>query len=192
MSLEAITKAKTREECKARGLKKEQELAKNLGVELNLLDATVRKDLIFKRDDECYKKAREASEGFEHGFLDYDKIRELSKDIRHRMAGYIRNAIFEICGLDDNTFKILTGEPFNKPLGYWPIVKYIRGQLIGEGEELARPGNAYPIMRWKPIVKSCKVSPDGKLNITLEENFTAEIAKGISFRPYSYEAWKQD
>lgn len=192
MSLEAITKAKIRAECKARGLLKEQELAKSLGVELDLLDATVRKDLILKGDDECYRNARESSEGFEHGFLGYDKLRELSKDVRHRMAGYVRNAIFEICGLNSDTFKILTGEPFDKPMGYWPIVKYVRGQLIGEGEELARPGNEYPFMRWKTIVKSCKVSRDGKLNISFKENFTAEIAKGISFKPHSYEAWRQD
>jgi len=192
MSLEAITKAKIRAECNARGLQNEQELAKSLGVELTELDPTVRKDLILKGDDECYRKAREASEGFEHGFLGYEKIRELSKDVRHRMASYVRTAMFEICGLNDDILKILTGEPFNKPMGYWPIVKYVRGQLIGEGEELAAPSNAYPFMRWNPVVKLCKVSKEGKLNISFDETFTAELAKGISFKPHSYEAWRPD
>jgi len=108
------------------------------------------------------------------------------------MASYVRTAILEICGVNKDTLKILTEEPFNKPIGYWPIVKYARGQLIGKREELAAPGNAYPFMRWNTIVKSCEVDQDGKIDIEFEENFTAELAKGISFKPHTYEAWKQD
>lgn len=192
MALEAITKARIRAECAARGLQEYQKLAENLGVELKQLDATVRKDLILNGDDECYKKAKDASDGFEHGFLGYDRIRELSKDIRHRMANYVRTAILEICGVGSEVFRILTSDPFDKPLGYWPVIKYIRGQLIGVGEGLAAEGNAYPFIRWNPAVKSSTVGEDGDLNIQFNETFTPEIAQGISFRPHRYEAWRAE
>ncbi len=198
MSLEAITEAKIRAECDTRGLTNKKELAQSLGIDvterkyLDILNATIRKDFILKGDDECYRKAKDASDGFEHGFLGYDEIRELSKDIRHLMAGYVRTAILEICGVNRNSFKILTEEPLDRPIGHWPLVKYVRGQLIGEGENLAVPGKVYPFMRWKPDVKSFKVGKDKKINIKFNETFTAELAKGISFKPHSTEVWRPD
>jgi len=150
MAVEAITKAKLRAECVAHGVIEQADLAAKMGVDLKQLDGVIRKELILKGDKECYEKARKASDGFEHGFLGYDKIRELSRDVRHRMADYVRVAILEMCGLDDNTFATLTSDPYDKPLGYWPVVKYLRGKLVGSGDELAAPGNAYPFIRWNP------------------------------------------
>jgi hypothetical protein len=34
------------------------------------------------------------------------------------------------------------------------------------------------------------IDDNGKLKITYDENFTAELAEGISFQPQAYEAWK--
>jgi len=98
MAIEAITKAKIRMECSARGLSAPKELADSLGVQPDQLDPTVRKELILKGDNECYSKARKASDGFEHGYLDYSQIIEKAKDVRHRMASYIRLSILEIIG----------------------------------------------------------------------------------------------
>jgi len=192
MAVEALTKARLLVECAVRGFQEDQELANSLGVELKHLDATIRKNLILKGDEKCYEKSKEASDGFEHGYLGYDEIRELAKDVRHRMAAYVRTAILEMIGVDADTFKLLTSNPFDKPMGYWPIVKYIRGRLIGAGEELAAEGNSYPFIKWNPVVKSSQVGEDGKLNITFNETFTAEIAKGILFEPQLYEAWQPE
>jgi hypothetical protein len=79
MALEALTKAKIRQVCSASGFKSESELANHLGVEVKNLDSTVRKRLLLADDDECYKKAKDASDGLEHGFLGYDKIRKYAK-----------------------------------------------------------------------------------------------------------------
>jgi hypothetical protein len=190
MALEALTKARIRFECTARGLRSEGELANTLGVEKNQLDSTIRRDLILNGDEECHRKSKQASDGFEHGFLGYDKIRELSKDVRHRMAMYIRNAILGLSGLEAEPLRVLTSDPYDKPMGYWPVVKYVRGRLLGESPELAAKGNAYPFLRWKPVINKCEVNEDGKINIQFSENLTAELGKAISFQPKSYEAWK--
>jgi hypothetical protein len=192
MALEALTKAKIRSECANRALGSERELANSLGVKLNQLDSTIRRDLILNRDEECYEKSKQASNGFEHGFLGYDKIRELSKDTRHRMVKYIRNAILELSGLETEPLRVLTADPFDKPMGYWPLVKYVRGRLLGESSELAAREKAYPFLRWKPLINKCEVSEDGKINIQFSENLTAELGEGISFQPVSYEAWKPE
>jgi hypothetical protein len=190
MALEALTKSKIRQECSLRNLSGQKELADNYGIELKDLDSFIRKEILLKGDAECYTKAKKASDGFEHGFLSYDKIVVLSRDIRSPMADYIRTAIFEICEFEKEYYETLTVDPFNKPIGYWPVVKYLRGKLIGEGEQLARKGNAYPFMRWKLIVKSTSIEESGKFNIEMTDSFTAELDEGIKFQPSSYEAWR--
>lgn len=193
MALEALTKAVISSEFVKRDCKTQADLADLLGVELKQLDATIRKKFILKDDEDCYKKAKEASDGLEHGFLGYDKIRDSAKDVRHRMAGYIRVAIIELSGASEQSIATLMAEPFDKPMGRWPIAKYLRGHLLGgNSESLALKGNAYPFMRWNPIIQSCAPSKDGKLNFQFTENMTAELGDGVSFRPQSFEAWQPD
>ena len=184
MATEALTKAKVRAECRARGISQQEDLAGELGVELKQLDAAIRRDLLLKGDNEAYRKAKEASGGFEHGFLNYDKVRELSQDVRHRMAEYVRTAILQMYELDSAVFSRLTSDPFNKPLGHWPIVKYLRGKLIGSGRELAAPGNAYPFVKWGYEIKNAKWE-GGKFNIEITENLTMDLAEGVVFQPQS-------
>jgi hypothetical protein len=191
MAVEALTKARVRAECEARKVTEQADLAVELGVELKQLDGVVRRDLLLKGDNEVYGKVRQASDGFEHGFLNYGEISKSAQDIRHRMAGYVRTAILELCELDQSVFDRLTSDPFNKPLGHWPIAKYLRGKLLGTGEELAASGNEYPFMKWNPTIKTAKWE-GGKLNIEVEENLTAELAQGISFQAGSIEAWQAD
>lgn len=192
MALEAIIKAKITMECSARGLNTPKELADSLGIQLNQLDPTVRKELILKGDNECYSKGRQASDGFEHGYLDYRQIRERAKDVRHRMASYIRLSILEMLDLDKEDFGLLKSPPFDKPIGYWPVVKYYRGKLVGKGDRLAAEGNAYPFLRWKPIIKAASAASDGEFKIKITDSLTAELAEGISFRPQSFEAWQAE
>lgn len=189
MALEAITKVKLRAECKARGLD-ESELAKVLGIDKKELDGTIRKNFIMIGDIECYEKAWEASNGFEHGFLPYAKIRDLSQSVRLRLANYIRNAMLELMEIDHETMTILTTRKFNDPLGFWPIVKYFRSKLIGSGKQLAKEGNAYPVMIWKPDIKSIVVNEEGNLTATVGDSLTAELAEGIHFKELKLEAWK--
>lgn len=192
MAVEALTKAVIRFECEVRGINSENELASALNIELPKLDSTIRRDFILGGDEECYRKAKNASDGFEHGFLGYTKIRELTIDIRHRMAGHVRETIFRVSALDAETLKTLTDDPYNKPMGIWTLVKYLRGQLIGEGAELASKGNEYPFMRWRPVVQKAEVTENGKLNIKVNEELQPELGDGIVFQPISHEVWKPD
>ena len=192
MSIEALTMAKIRAECKVRNLKSPEELANDIGIEKKNLDPYIRKELLLKGDNECYSKAKKASDGFEHGFLDYGDIIKSSKDIRHRMAEYIRIALLEMCSLDEGNFNILSKEPFKKPLGCWPIVEYLRGKLIGESDLLAKEGNDYPFMRWEPTIIKASVDKNGKYNIKMKDAITKELSQGISFQPVSREVWEAD
>jgi hypothetical protein len=192
MALEALTKAKIRQACSTAGLNSEGELARHLGVALKELDATVRKVLLLQDDEECYKKSKAASDGFEHGFLGYQMIRDYAKGIRHRMAAYVRQAVLELSGVAKPVLDTLMSEPLDKPLGNWPLAKYLRGHLLGDSPALALKGNSYPFVRWNPVITSCALDAAGKLNIQLSENLTPELGDGISFQPQSIEVWQPD
>ncbi|MCK4376765.1 MAG: hypothetical protein KAV97_00930 [Actinomycetia bacterium] len=192
MSIEALTKTKVRAECKVRNLKNEKELAAAIGINIENLDPYIRKELLLKGDNDCYMKAKKASDGFEHGFLSYKDIIKSSKDVRRRMAEYTRTAIIELCELEEDKLNVLLTKPFNKPLGCWPIVKYLRGKLIGKGDQLAAEDNAYPFMKWKPTIKSASVNKNGQYNITIKDSIIPELGQGISFKPISREIWQAD
>jgi hypothetical protein len=191
MALEALTKAKIRSECIRTGLKTPEQLAASLNVDIKELDVTIRRDFVLSKDAECYRSAKKASDGFEHGFLGYDEIRELSRNVVRRMAKHIRNSIFELAELDEDSKRILTTGRFEKPLGYWPVVKYFRGRLIGEKPELAAEGHRYPILSWNPVVTRCEITPDKQVNLSIQEN-KASLAEGIVIKPLSYEAWQPE
>ena len=118
-----------------------------------------------KGDIDAYRKAKKASDAFEHGFLGFDEIWKLSQDVRNRVATYVRESILRLSGLDSATFEILTSKPFDEPLGHWPVVKYLRGKLFSERDNLAAKGNAYPFVRWRHEIKTCKFDETGELQI---------------------------
>jgi len=190
MAIEALTKAKIRMEQGSLGLKNQEELAEALGIEVKNLDVHVRKEILLGGDDECYRKAKKASDGLEHGFLSYDKISQFAGDVRHRMATHTRVAILDMCGVDADTHAVLSKSPFAEPLGYWPVVKYLRGKLIGTGTDLASAKNSYPFVRWKSAIKETSTDEDGNFHMRMEESFTPDLAEGISFQAGSYEAWR--
>ena len=131
MAVEALTKARLALELKARGLATKEELAASLAVDIKQLDATVRRQFILMGDVDCYKNSVRASDGFEHGFLPYNELRDLSKGVRTRMAEYVRRAILETLELDAVPSAVLTSSKFAEPLGYWPAAKYLRATIIG-------------------------------------------------------------
>ncbi len=195
IGIEALTKAVVRSQLNASGFDEEQ-YARSLSINPQsprlsaAIEVAVRKNLLFEGDDKCYKDAKAASDGFEHGFLPFDKIRDKARAVQGKTAAYLRKAILDLVEIEEAHRKILLSPPYNDPLGDWPIVKYIRGQLLGDSDDLAAKGNEYPIMSWKSTIKSADLLKSGKYDFKFEENFTARLGDGITFQPKRFEAWK--
>ena len=148
MAAEALTKAVLRAEIQRRGLTSEADLASALGVDIKVLDSTIRRQIIFAGDTECYENGKGASDGLEHGFLGFDEIRTRAASIRLRMARLVRNAVFDVLDVPAATATLLGSAPFDEPLGNWSMVRSIRGSLVGTGEQLAATGRPYPILAY--------------------------------------------
>jgi hypothetical protein len=196
--METLTKAVIRSRLAASHINQEQ-FARNLGIDLDNLapndslseaiDVAVRKHLLFQGDDQCYKDAKAASDGFEHGFMPFDEIRNKARAVRDKTATYIRKAILDIVGIENKYRDILLATPYDVPLGNWPVVKYVRGQLVGDSDKLAAKGYKYPIMSWRPAIKSVDFSASGGYDVKFQETLRARLGKGISFQRGSFEVW---
>lgn len=188
MALEALTPVAIEKEMKRLGLSTKPELASALGLTLSNLDVTARRDWLLAGEADCYKEAKAASDGFEHGFGSFPDMRQAATKHRRRIAALIRSAIFDLAELDGESASILKEPPFDQPLGHWPLATYLWGELVGKGSDLAAPESAYPFVRVKPQV--AQGVPGGPLN--LQYTFTAELGPGITFSPKRVEVWQPD
>jgi hypothetical protein len=198
IGMETITKTVVRSRL-ACGIN-EEELACNLGIQPSSLgpcdslnaaiEVAVRKRLLFQGDEQCYRDAKAASDGFEHGFMPFDEIRNRARVVRDKTAACLRKTIFDLVTIKEGYRDILLAAPYNVPLGNWPVVKYIRGQLLGDSDSLAAEGNEYPIMLWRSTIKSVDFSESRDYVVTFDETLTARLGNGIRFQPKSFEVWK--
>ncbi len=191
MGMEALTKVFLRRECNERRLA-EDGLAAHYGIEKKHLDPYIRKTLLFKGDEACLARAKQASDGFEHGFLDFNEVRSLATDVRDKTATFLRDAIMDISGCDPTALRGIREGRYRVPLGAWKMVKYLRGTLIGKGPDLAAEGNAYPIMEWRSSIKVFRKVEDGKYEYTPDETMTPKLGQGIAFKPKAFEVWGPD
>jgi len=190
MAVEALTKAAIRRECGTRKTATEKELASALGIDIGELDAFVRREIILKGDADCYAKARKASDGFEHGYLGFDDVRALAVETRTRMGKYVRESLLGMLDLPADVRARLLGSPFDAPMGDWTLVKYLRGALLADADELAPPESVYPFMKWAPSLTKCELAPTGELKIAISETYTAQLAHGVKFQSRSAELWR--
>lgn len=191
MAVEALTKVRVRVEMELRKLREPAELAEKLGVEIKKLDSTIRRDFIFRGDSNCYSKALEASDGFEHGFSAVDELRHLTSSVRDKTAEYVRREIFALSDLPQEVTQHLLASPFNEPQGPGMLAKYFFGKLVGSGESLAKVGNEYPILQWKQTINSTHVNDSKKMtDYNVTDLITPELADGISFKAERHEIWK--
>jgi hypothetical protein len=189
MATEALTEVECRRLLSENSFATKAQLAEKLGVAEKGLGPVIRRDHILRGDAECYSRAREASDGFEHGYLGFDVIHAHAVEVRERLARYVRTAILRLGGVPEETVSSLIGPPYDSPLGIWPLVKFIRGTLKSESDDLAAPGNAYPFVRWSYSAKSCDIDTGGKMNLQLNEVITPELALGASLSSLSFEMW---
>jgi hypothetical protein len=188
MGVEAATKLILREHV-TRIRTTEEELAVTWGVPKKHLESEARRRLIFCEDTATYQTAKKISDGFEHGFGDYDTMRKPAQDVIVRCAGYLRGAIIRNLGLDRSVEEILLDAQYEEPRGPVLLVRYLRGTLIGKADQLAAPDQRYPIMDWRWQAKSVSVDAEGKFSIEPNSTVTPRLGEGVQFLPLSFEVW---
>lgn len=200
MAVEALTKVALRRACEAEAYS-EDELVKrwllvsgdadqeSLADAKKRLDGEARRRLIFHGDAECQRAAVKASDGFEHGFENFAKVRALAqRAVAAGLGHHVRRAIFELADVPDHVQFRLLGGAFEKPRANWPITKYVRGKFIGHPNRLAAPGQEYPILRWEGKLAGFERTAEGH-RVSFTETMTVIAGDGVTFQAESFEVW---
>jgi len=188
MAAEALAKCSLDQHLKETGTTK-KDLSNLWQVEEKHLTSAARRRLVFKGDDCCHRAAKNASDAFEHGFKDYHELRPLAAQYTVKSAGYVREAVVALSGVCPVSAAVLLSRPFDRPLGPLQLETYLWGKLIGDVEDPAAEGQAYPIMQWKSGIKSYTRSSDGTYLFKPEHTITPRLANEVRFRGERMEVW---
>lgn len=136
----------------------------------------IRLQKVFRGDAATAKAARDASDGIEHGFADYEKVWELSRKAYEKTASYLRRALFDMLDLGDETMESLTGARFGDVLveqpRYWETGVY-DGDLITRWRDLD-----FRMVETVPFVKEMRLDDErGTYDFTIDWNNEFNYAK---------------
>jgi len=172
----------------------ETELARSWGIRPGeprtrpLLEASARRRHVFHADDDTEMKAAEISDGFEHGYRDLGDLHGPSLDVRDKTGRHVRSSLLELAGVPEEVLAELASGRHEDPVDMTEYVRYMRGRLVGPGDDLALAGDEYPYLEWTSA-PTLTDAGDGQITISGTETFTVRTADSIGFKAESYEFW---
>jgi len=92
--------------------------------------AFARRHVIFHGDIVAHNAAKRISDGFEHGFGEYDELRTLAEEHAAAIVGHVRKAIIELSGVNGPDGATLLEERFITPIVRYRNIR-VGGKLIG-------------------------------------------------------------
>jgi len=92
---------------------------------LNKYDSWVRVKHIFEDAEDVYSDLKRASDGFEHGYVDFGEANEAADRIGDKPFTLVRRAILRELGLSSQSG--LFSEKLDKPLAMWPASIEVSG-----------------------------------------------------------------
>ena len=195
MGIDALTPLAVAREAEKLGIEVD-ELAKPYGitekrtaVRKTLIAAHVRRTILFQGDAETHRRAKDASDGFEHGYRDFAEIRTDARAARDMTARYLREAVLDLGGVRNDVRDQLLSKPFDQPIRGF-LDRYLWGRLVDDSDDLAPADREYPIIEWSSRLKEFKISDDGRrFTVTPEETFVGRFADGVRFEQSGFEIW---
>ena len=162
----------------------------NGGEKRSLLDAEIRKRLIFSGDEHCYRTTKKASDGFEHGFLSLKEAHSLARQAKTDAAGYLRAAIFNLAMLKSSERELLLGSPFDRPLERWPLDFQLTGTLVGSTDQLGPSDSEHPHFKWNEGNVTATQAEGEKIILQVRDQaLTASFGEGVIFHPQKFEVY---
>jgi hypothetical protein len=145
------------------------------------LYARAREQTIFNGDAAIVATLQQASDGFEHGYLDLGAVREMLKPILLEVAQRVRHALIKVLALDSDHEKALVASEFDEPRPLLPQMRIIRGQIRVTDRELAPAAIGDPVeVDWQLGEQAVTRNAEGKLTTTRQTTATlVHVPPGI-------------
>lgn len=189
MAVETLTDAVIRYQCDKDGVDAET-LASRQGIDTvnpeswkRKLQIWSRREIVFDGDNETYRKARYASTGIEHGFLELDEVNRNALFATEATFGYVRKAILRVLEISPTEFTELY-ERVPRDVG--SLRKMVRGYFVGDGADPAPPNEEYPRLEWISAVKTMQREGE-KFMLSFQEKFKVRCAPTYGFRGLALE-----
>ena len=149
---------------------------------LNIFDGEIRRRHLFKGDDVVYKHAMAASDAYEHSFSPLWEVREQAVQVVETAGAYLREAIFDLFGLDDEVKSLLLSPQFNRPYNDW-MDTTLHGELSGHGVAIESI-EGYPEIEVFSEHIQIGVDPEKDAAIGLRTRIAASnLPLEVSFKP---------
>lgn len=143
--------------------------------------SAVRRERLFNGDVATFKRAKEVSDGAEHGYSAFEEMYADAKQAALPTATYLRTAILNLLELDDDLKRVLLDDRYAEPIGPWPNPKYVSGIIRSAAGELARKGEPYPYLKVEKQTKRVEITEDGRSRVHYGMKFSPVLADGASF-----------
>ena len=152
------------------------------------LYAAAREQTVFRGDLDALNALQEASDGFEHGYMDLPEIRALAEPILDRAAGHLRSGLITVLGLSAVHETALLASDLEAPRPLLPPMRIMRGELRVT-DPAASPAalNDAVEMDWKSGPRHFARNADGKLTSTGKTTTTLvrSLPPGVKLAPTS-------
>jgi hypothetical protein len=143
-----------------------------------------RLNIVFQGDGDTYRKARRASDHFEHGSGELAEVRRYATEVIDKTFSYIRKAILGIIPLTESLKASINDR---RPLDVRSFRKIVRGHFIGEASSLPAAGQVHPYLRWESSLRTLSEDQDGNLRAEFNEQMTIVCGEGVGFRGEAFE-----
>jgi hypothetical protein len=152
---------------------------------INELKGYLRKVYLLENDEDCYKACSEASNGFEHGYMDVGKIGAVAFAMRPVLAAHVRRSILRLSGVSTDDKQLLHSEAYESPLACVPCRRnrHVCGSVTDAGPQSWL--QAYPPLSWHSKLVAVHTI-NQQLRYTFDDELHAQIGSDVDFDENCY------
>jgi hypothetical protein len=148
-----------------------KDLARAAGLDNEGLRARYLRDEVFSGDARALEAMRDASNGFEHGYMSVTDVRGLLKGVLERSMGHVRRALIVATGMDRSLAARLLSDRYDEPRGLVPEIRFVTGTVraVDPANPPVFDGGAIEL-EWAQDPPIVTVKADGRVDITFSTN----------------------
>jgi hypothetical protein len=185
IAAENLSRAVWRHHCRTTDTA-EESLAESVGIVPNdpsrprwreLLDQHYRREAVFAGDQEVHQSASQASNGIEHGSMEFSEVHRRATLATLKTFRYVRRSILHLLDLDPGVREEMAAI---EPRDVLSLRKGVRGYFVGD-PPLEASGERYLLVRWESSIGRLRWVDD-RLNADFKERMTVVTADGVGFR----------
>jgi hypothetical protein len=196
MAAEALKKAALRTHLRRAGLV-DTELGQQWGFDPerrqtldSFLQEKARVELVFQGKEEIHRAAKQASDGFEHGFTRYDHLHEKASKAIDQTFRLIRSSILDVCGLTDEIEAFWRQDPYDTPRNTGRLVRYVWATIECDSDEICHSSQAYPTFIWRSKIDKAEYDEQSdSYKLTHNEVFEPLIGPTAKMTDIRAEFW---